>query len=65
MGVTEAEVKLCEEKHKNVDRRLGVLEEDKRNRDAAGWKMFGIVLMSLLAAALSFIQTFVPKGVTH
>lgn len=54
---------LCEQKHKEVDRRIGVLEDDKRARDAAGWKSFGSLLLAFLAAALAAYTTFVPKGV--
>lgn len=54
---------LCKQKHEEVDRRLGVLEDDKRARDAAGWKSFGSLLLAFLAAALAAYTTFVPKGV--
>ena len=57
MSATEAEVKLCEQKHKEVDRRLEALEADKRFRDSAGWKSFGSLILALFAAALSFYAT--------
>jgi hypothetical protein len=60
---------VCDKTHQLVDsqhcdalRRIEVLEEDKRIRDAAGWKSFGTVLLAVLAAALSFYTQFVPKG---
>ena len=63
MSATDAEIKLCEQKHKEVDRRLESLEDDKKARDAAGWKSFGSLLLALLAAALAAYTTFIPKGV--
>jgi hypothetical protein len=54
---------LCEEKHKEVNRRLVILEDDKRARDAAGWKSLGSVILAIFAAALAAYTTFVPKGV--
>jgi hypothetical protein len=66
MGIEEVDAlkkDLCEEKHKEVNRRLGALEDDKRARDAAGWKSFGSLLLAFLAAALAAYTTFIPKGV--
>lgn len=61
---------VCDKTHELVDsktcdaiRRIGLLEDDKRARDAAGWKSFGSLLLALLAAALAAYTTFVPKGV--
>lgn len=61
--------KLCDEKHRSVDiqhcdviRRVVALEDDKRNRDAAGWKTTGVILIALLSAILSFYSNLIPGG---
>jgi hypothetical protein len=55
MSATDAEIKLCEQKHKEVDRRLESLEGKM-------WVMIGAAFLQMLAVIGYFFATFVVKG---
>jgi hypothetical protein len=55
MSATDAEIKLCEQKHREVDRRLDSLEGKM-------WVMIGAAFVQLLAVIGYLVSTFVVKG---